>query len=195
MIRQCSLRGRNILYGRNPNVWGPRQRGIHFHKRRKRQPYWDIFENLIICLFRLFAVSGYSPDLQCCLARGIPIQDFPSFLRGLLKDLSSFSPHIGSRPKPLLHSLRYFCCSITQCCWALQWRGSTTPFLVSSFRGGSLYSYERLVRKVSELIFIYWHQGQASPIIDNAVHSPYCIIPVHMCSEGLHHHLGGRDIQ
>ena len=70
--------------------------------------------------------------------------------------------------------------------------GSTTPFLGSYFRGGSFYSSGRLVRKVSELIFIPWHQSQTYPIIDSAFHSPYRVISVHMCSEGLHHHLGGR---
>ena len=36
--RQRNLRGRKITCGRNPNVWGPGQRDIHLHKRRKRQP-------------------------------------------------------------------------------------------------------------------------------------------------------------
>ena len=74
-------------------------------------------------------------------------------------------------------------------------QASTTPFLVSYFRGGSFYSSRRLVRRFFKADFHILASGQASPIISSAVQLLDCVILECICSERLHRHFGGQDFQ
>ena len=88
--RKCNLNGRNITWWRKPNMWGPRQEALICIQGGRGIHRGLCFEYLISCLLRLFVVSCYLAELQFYLAWGIPVQDSLCFLRGLLRDFTSF---------------------------------------------------------------------------------------------------------
>ena len=88
---------------------------------------------------------------------------FPLLLERPLEGLHFISPHLGSRPKPIPSVTVLFLLKYNLVLLGVAVEGSTTPFLGSSFRGGSFYSSGNLVRKVSKLICISWHQAKHLP--------------------------------
>ena len=87
---------------------------------------------------------------------------FPLLLERPLEGLHFISPHLGSRPKPLLSITALFLLKYNVVLLGVAVEGSTTPFLGSSFRGGSSYSSGRSVKEVSELIAHLWHEAKHS---------------------------------
>ena len=120
---------------------------------------------------------------------------FPLLIGRPLEGFIFISPHLASRPKPLPSITVLFLEQYNAVLLGVAVEGSTTPFLVSSFRLGSFYSSGILVRKVSREYFNILASGQYSPIIISTVPSLDYIILVSIWSGGLHHHLGGKDLK
>ena len=130
--------------------------------------------------------------------QGIPVQDFFTFLRGLLRDCSSFSTFLGSRPKILLSVTALFLLKYNTMLLGVAVEDTIHHFLGSYVRGGSSYSYERLVREIYEDIADHWHQANhfSSPTTQSLLQTAlfFSVFAVGTCSTSSEDEILGERI-